>query len=276
MSDYRTWLRQQEEREDCMGFLARTVRRDFKTWNGSQKQLRTLLQNEELLIIFENSLGEFRQSKKNYKRRTARGPYKLEYGDWTHVFKTKKEMTEYYRKLKNLGYERALTENEHKSLYALFMHHPHHPVYGFEKITVGNHDIDNTICFKVDNCPISYNLCITNMGNPDRIKIKYHDFFGAARMEVRDQIEEIERNHPDDHIDHVIYFSHLLHDWLHETGHKIKDIGCTGSSYELRFCDRMIAKQWQDYHRQHSILRSITAIENLGRKPAKLDWSIHA
>lgn len=272
--DYRTWLRQQEQRSDPIGDLAREARQD-KMWNGSQRQMRLKLSTTDTkLDVFEQSIKEFRASKPTYKRRTAKGPYKLSFKDWEHTFKTKKEMTDYYRGVKQRGRIRALTDEETKAVFALLINHPCHPVFGTEKLTVGIHPIDNTICFKLDNCPISFNLCITSMGNNDRIPVKYGNFFKAARNEIHDQIAEMDKN-KGEHVDHVTFFCHLLHDWLHESGHKLSEIACVGSSFELFFKDRCIAQEWIYYHREHAVLRRISAEENMARKPAMLDWSVH-
>lgn len=267
--DYRTWLRQQEDRKDAIGDLAREAR-TYKDWNGSQKQLREMISDETL---FQTSVLEFRADKPNYKRRTAKGPYTLEYGDWKRTFKTKKEMTVFYRAIKQRGRIRQLTDEERKAVFALLMQHPERMVLGVEKLTVGIHPMDTTICFKVDNDPISYNLCINSLGNKERLRVKYRDFFTAARNEIHDQIEAMDKDNGE-HVDHVTFFCHLLHDWLFEHGHKLSEIECVGSSLELLFKDRQLANEWREYHYEHAVLRNISAVDNMKRKPAMLDWDI--
>lgn len=272
--DYRTWLRQQTDRQDPIGDLARDAKQD-KTWNGTQREMaeRTLATDAE--DAFEQSVAEFRIAKGSYKRRTAKGPYTLEHDDWTKTFRTKTDLITFYRALKDKGQTEGLDDTERKAVFALLTNHPERIITGQEDLQVGVHPIDRSICYKVDGCPISYNLCIATLGTGfdwGRPPLKYRKFFAAARCEIRDQVQVIDKANPGDHIDHVTFFCHLLHDWLTESNNHISQITCHGDSFALRFDDREIAQDWKDYHAKYAILRSIAPKINLKRKPAMMNW----
>lgn len=270
MTDYRTWLRQQIGRNDNIGNLARIAFMD-KEWNGTQKDIMDRVSDRSAV---DASIIEFRNAKGDCKRRTARGPYTLKFGTYTGVFKTKEDITKLYRGLKEQYYGLGYLECSLKDqIFALLINHPTDVVTGFESIKVDTHPIDKTICYMIDDCPISFNTCIGALGNDGKnVSTMYRKFFATARCEVHDQTSAVDKT-CDEHIDHVTFFSHLLYDWLDTSGYKISNISCTGSSYQLRFSDRTIADSWKRYHYENARLRALDHKLNSKRKPGMLDWT---
>lgn len=270
MTDYRSWLRKQVKRGDKIGDLARDAFSDVE-WDGKQKTLKKITKDTLAEEAFEMSIEEFRSLGK-VKRKSARGPYPLEFGTYSRVFRIKKDIEEHYRKIKSDAHSgNACIDQE--EMHALLQHHPSHHLSGWEEITVGVHHVDNSICFKADGVPISYRECIHALGKPvDLVDYQIRKFKSAARFEVQYLIDEMDRLRPDHHIDHITYFGHILHDWCEDNNVNIGEMTFSGSGRCTTFTDKELSDSWRNYHEKRAKLRSISAEDNQKRQPAKLYW----
>lgn len=69
----------------------------------------------------------------------------------------------------------------------------------------------------------------------------------------------------DGHVDHVIPFASVAHDFLMHRGMSWDDVRVRGNAIGCELSDRDLAHDWQEWHRSKAVLRFIHASANLRR-----------
>lgn len=69
----------------------------------------------------------------------------------------------------------------------------------------------------------------------------------------------------DGHVDHVIPFASIAHDFLMHQGLTWDDVQVCSNGIGCAMTDRDLARSWQDWHREKAVLRFIHASANLRR-----------
>lgn len=202
-------------------------------------------------------------------------------------YKTKKEAEEYYRSLINrIGVCNDMLivdKDAHSDFMELIKRHPD-----------GDQKIHDTINFKIqrdyfnqtsyclllirsnrEEDTISWKCCITgNNSTPHAERMK------AMRYAISDQIirfrnhltswycEECKVEAVDSHIDHVVHFQKLVHDFDLITEHN-KPIQFDKTklySRTFRKEDQEYEREWKKYHQDNAILRLLCKSCNLNRE----------
>lgn len=277
--DFRTWLRKQSYREDTAGTISRRALSDHR-WDGKQSTLKHLMKGDSLL---DDVICEYREYRRQLlesgasSRRNAKGPYTLTCGGFEKVFDTKRSIYSYYRQLKDRCTHKPIAHEDKEALCALFAGHGN--VTMDDKIEVKMSLRDGVMCFHRNDRPISVKKAIECIGKDEQEQDRHlaiTNFKNAARREIQEQVDAVERLSADHHIDHEGYFfCHILHDWIDSIGHKISDVETVGAGLDIRFRNPALAKNWREYHLARANLRSIPASLNSSIKPDHLDWSMY-
>lgn len=274
MCDFRNWLLKQRSREDQIGQFA-TLVFNYKEWDGKQTTLRKLVlahKNPQFTRLFENTLLEFKRTPKNTPT-SARGPYTLENGTFNKTFQKKSDILTYYRDIKDNNKDMILSQELSDAVIALFKYHPDFVVLPDAVVSV-EIDNSNSHCFHFDGEPRSYVSAYNAVGHDDKIftakKYKIHKLIKTCRHLIKDQLPE--KTLTNTHIDHKIFFVHLLHDWFLELDLYMDDIEFDGNGTETRFKNELLNDSWRDYHKSHAILEELDASENIAKQPARIDW----
>ena len=276
MSDFRTWLFKQRERNDSVGKFAVCV---FNStgWDGTQSSLKRDLEanHPNLMKYFERVREEFRNKPKETPT-SARGPYLLEHGSFSKIFKKKTDVQKFYQELKDNSLNEVLKDEQRDAVLALFQYHPNCIITENTVISVEKASTESNYCYHFDGEEYSYIPALSSLGHEDdeicMRKYKLRKFFNTARYIIRDQIPPTVAGH---HHDHVNFFSHLLRDWFLAVGpERIRDIEYSGKGSECRFVPEQLNDSWYTYHQTNAILQCVPIKDNLSRRPPTIDWAL--
>lgn len=202
-------------------------------------------------------------------------------------YKTKKEAEGYYRALiKQIGTCNdilMINPDAHHDFMELIKRHPD-----------GDKKIHDTVNFKIQkdyfNQAAYCLLLIRSNGEEDVISWKccisgkpstpHADLMKAMRYAISDQIihfrnqleswccEECNIETQDSHIDHVIHFQQLVHDFHQITDQKIPTSFDKSQLYSRVFRkeDSEYEKEWKKYHKENATLRLLCRTCNLTRE----------
>lgn len=179
-----------------------------------------------------------------------------------------------------LLYADALSEKDTTFLISLFKHHDEwneKSMNGPCTITRLN-ECYSTRCFGVIRSDgsiidISFLHAIKCLGSNRGWPQPFLNFKQAARNVIDDQIISYKdaTGGFGEHVDHVypITFDRLLYEFC--IMQQINPLNIT--VVERRFKDKLLEKEWREYHKKHAVLRRLTATENLRQPKWINDWN---
>ena len=68
------------------------------------------------------------------------------------------------------------------------------------------------------------------------------------------------------HVDHAVHFDALFADWLKQNDLSYGNLEIEDLGLDSRFADRVLADEWQQWHRDNAVLRLTHAVCNLSRR----------
>jgi len=106
----------------------------------------------------------------------------------------------------------------------------------------------------------------------------------AMRHSINDQIAEYKQSLLDElqcnfckdgqqknemHLDHIIFFIHLVRDFLSENNLKVEDIPTKSTGMDRVICSAEIDNMWKTYHKNRATYQVLCKKCNLSKKPSK-------
>ena len=211
-------------------------------------------------------------------------------------FKTKKDMTNYFRDYKNLhDTGTVLSEPHHTTMFYLLQRHPEYEEWSYGNLELSDFEFKiisdskwNTKGFSVCDgnrtWNFSYLTCIKGCNKDQNNKRKVNI---AARGSIAQQINKYRDsqqltcgkfkcslngefyNRNDIHVDHnynIITFIKLLSDFLESKKLNYNSVKLTVDEHEHHCFFPDIDNEWQEYHKKHAVLRCINRFDNLSGK----------